>query len=235
MGLQFNDTSTMLGLCQETDSICNTDSTNYIIADKVRRANIALGDFADIALAADNRWQFDDSNNTDMPIGTTDLVSGQTDYSFDSDMLKILKVECKDSAGNWIELVPIDRSDVTTPLIETYKTAGIPEYYDKFASSLFLYPAASYASDDGLRVSYQRDMNLFTASDTTKQAGIPSIFHKYIALKMAEPYLRDNAKANYVAVRNEILDYETNKIPEFYSKRDKDEEPRFVAGVVNSI
>lgn len=235
MGLQFNDTSTMQGLCQETDSICGTNSTNYIIADKVRRANVALDDFATIALASDDRWQFDDSNNTDMPIGTTDLVIGQTDYSFADDMLKILKVECKDQAGNWFELDTIDRNDVNVPLIETYKTNGIPQFYDKFASSLYLYPASSYESTLGLRVTYQRDMEKFVAADTTKQPGIPGIFHKYISLKMSEPFLRDNAKANYTAVRNEIVDYELNKIPDYYAKRDKDEKPQIIARVNNSF
>lgn len=234
MSLTFNDTSTSQGLCQETDSICGTSSTTYPLVDKARRANTALSDYISIALASDTSWAFDDTNYTDFPIGSTDITTSQQDYSFGLDMLKILKVQCKDSSGNWITLDPIDINDSNIPLEERFKTSGIPQFYDKTNSSIFLYPTPNYTSVGGLKVYYQRDGSVFVSTDTTKKAGIPSLFHKYIALKMSEPYLRDKGKSNYTAVRNEILDYEINKIPEYYSKRGKDEKLVMKPYVVNA-
>jgi hypothetical protein len=227
--MTFNDTSTNLGICQEVDDICKTTTASYPVAAKARRANSAMADFTGIALNSDDRWSFDDTNYTDIPIGTTDLVDGQDDYSIDSDFLKVTKVELKDENGDWVELTPYDRNDVKLVLDEE----GTPEYYDKFANSIILYPKPDYSQTASLRVSFQRDGSYFTASDTTKEPGIPSLFHKYIALKVAESYLRDNKKENYVSVRNEIQKYEEEKIPEYYSKRNKDERPTISGARIN--
>jgi len=227
--MQFSDTTNKLGICQEVDDVCKTDSTSYPVASKARRANSAMADFTGIALNSDDRWSFDDTNYTDMPIGTTDIKDGQQDYSIDSDFLKVTKVEFKNEQGEWVELTPYDRNDVQLVLDEE----GTPEYYDKFANSILLYPIPNQDLDESLRVSFQRDGSYFTASDTTKEPGIPSLFHKYIALKVAESYLRDNKKENYVSVRNEIQKYEEEKIPEYYSKRNKDERPTISGARIN--
>lgn len=230
----FNDTSTSQGICQEVDLICGTTSSNYQVVDKTRRANSALSDFVSIALASDDRWQFDDTNYTDFPIGTTNVISGQNDYLTSTSMLKVLKVECKDSNGNWTQLTPIDRNDTDIPYEELFST-GTPTYYDKFANSVVVYPTPNYNSTLGLRVWYQRDASPFVATDTTKEPGIPSVFHKYIALKIAEPYCRDKRLENYVSVRNEIMKYEEEIIPEFFAKRNKDEIPAMKGRVIDCI
>lgn len=230
--MQFNDTTNNSGICQEADAICKTDSTSYPLKDKSRRANSALSDFTSIALDSDERWQFGDTNNTDLPIGSADLVSGQDDYSLDIAMLKLLKIEVKDSSGNWAEIKPLDQADAGIPLAEQL-TTGVPQYYDKLENSLILYPTPDYSQVESLKVYFQRDASYFVSTDTTKQPGIPTIFHKYIALKVAEPYLRDNKKENYVSVRNEVQKYEEEKIPGYYAKRSKDERPQFTARVID--
>lgn len=228
----FNDVTTKLGICQEVDDICGTNTTSYPIESKARRANSAMSDYTGIALDSDDRWSFDDTARTDLPIGTTALVDGQNDYSFDTSVLKVLKVEIKNDEDAWSELIPIDRNDTSIPYDELFGE-GTPKYYDKFASSALLYPTPDYSQDASLRVWYQRDASYFTSSDTTKQPGIPSIFHKYIALKIAEPYARDKRLENYVSIRNEIQKYEEEKIPEYYAKRNKDERPTFTGKVID--
>jgi hypothetical protein len=228
----FNDATTNLGICQEVDDICGTSTSSYPLAAKARRGNSALSDFTGIALTADDRWSFDDTNHTDLPIGTTALVDGQNDYALDTAILKVLKVEVKNENGAWIELTPIDRNDTTIPYDELFGE-GTPKYYDKFANSALLYPTPDYNKDGALRVWYQRDATYFTAADTTKAPGIPQIFHKYIALKIAEPYARDKQLKNYVSIRNEIQKYEEELIPEYYAKRSKDERPGFTGKVID--
>lgn len=233
MSLYFNDTSTSMGLCQEVDKICGTNSTTYPLPDKARRANLALSCFSGIAMSSDNNWTYDDINNTDLPIGSTALVDEQNDYSLSTEILKVLQVECKDTLGNIYKLKPIDRSEYDQPLEEIFKDSGIPQYYDKVANSIILYPTPNYGLAGGLTVYFQRDAETVASTDTTKIIGIPSIFHEYIALKMSLPFLRDNGKENYVAVRNDIDNYEVNKIPEYYSKRNKDERKRLTGKYVD--
>lgn len=77
----FNDISTSQGIVQDTYFEVNADATTYPIADLTRNANAALDNVVTLILGADQRWQFDSTNSTDLPIGTTDIVSGQQDYS----------------------------------------------------------------------------------------------------------------------------------------------------------
>jgi hypothetical protein len=228
----FNDGTNSLGICQEVDDICGTSTSSYPLAAKARRANSALSDFVSIALDSDDRWNFEDTNHSELPIGTTALVNGQNDYELDNSMLKILKVELKSENDTWVELIPIDRNDTEIPYEQLFGE-GTPKYYDKFANSALLFPTPNYDQDDSLRVWYQRDASYFTATDTDKAPGIPSLFHKYIALKIAEPYARDKQLKNYVSIRNEIQKYEEETIPAYYAKRNKDERPGFTGKVID--
>ena len=68
---------------------------------------------ADIFLS-DGKWQYDDFNIGDMPIATTNLVSGQQDYSVRTDdntrqVWKVSRVDIKDSSGSWKQLKQIDQ------------------------------------------------------------------------------------------------------------------------------
>jgi hypothetical protein len=232
MSLSFNDSSTEMGLCQETDRICHTNSTTYPLKDKARRANIGLNKFVTIAMESDTRWQFDDTNYTDKPIATTNLVASQSDYTMGLDMLKVLKIQVKDTNGNFVELDPIDINDSDEPLETRFATAGQPQYYDKVGNSIILYPAPSANSTGGLKVFFQRDASPFASTDTTKTPGIPSIFHPLIALYMAEPYLLEKGMKAYNGILNKITILE-EQVREFYSKRNKDERPQITARIVD--
>jgi hypothetical protein len=177
---------------------------------------------------ADGRWQIDDTTATDLPIGTTDLVSGQRDYTFAGDVLVVNKILVKDSAGNWSELYPVDTVQTqnnvyarNTWVLPT-NDVGTPRTYDKLANSIFLDPVPNYNSTGGLKCVFSRNFTKFISTDTTAVPGIPSIFHPYLTLYAAYPFLRDQGKANAKDVQMEILKTE-EAIQEFYNKRIKDE------------
>ena len=92
---------------QDTYFEASTNAIAYPIADLTRNANTALDTVVTLILGADSRWQFDSKNATDLPIGTTALILGQKDYTFDSEYLVIKSIECSDSQGNWTKLIPI--------------------------------------------------------------------------------------------------------------------------------
>lgn len=222
----FSDTTTNQGIVQEIDFLVNTDSVKFPIEDKTRIINRWYERTVGKILETDGRWQWDDTNYTDLPIATTDLVSGQQDYSFAVSHLRVTRMEVKDTAGNWRWLSPLDQNDYRRKSITEFgEKEGVPQWYDKLANSVFLYPQPNYSQNLGLKVYFQRDAQLFTTTDTTKEPGFASIFHRILALGPALEYASSNGlNTNKIKVlRDEIAQLELD-IKEFYSKKSKDEQ-----------
>ncbi len=208
MSLVFSDTATKLGLIQECeDQVFSNYGDISGNADRLyqftRLLNEALNRVVSLIMQSDGRWQFDDSNNTDLPIGTTNLVttlgSEQQDYSISIVHLKILGVEVKNSDGNWVNMKPIDQLDLMNSdnsVTDFLKSAGMPAYYDKIGNSIFLYPkplATSVTSTAGLKIRYQRPPGYFVYTDTTKTPGFNSLYHRLVALIASREYAISNA------------------------------------------
>lgn len=224
----FSDTSTYLGIVQDIDYILfgsSTATSPYAIADKTRNINNAYDKVVSLILQADGRWEWDDNNKTDLPIGTTSLVADQQDYEMSAaTFLKILKVEIKDSSGNWKVLSPISLNDKTTQSITDYKsTAGTPQEYDKLGNSIFLYPKPSYASSGGLKIFYQRNVTYFSATDTTEVPGFAEPFHRILSYGAALDYAIANSMQSKINILKPLMaELETGLI-KFYSTRGRDE------------
>jgi len=173
--------------------------------------NLALDDFLNLAFKADGRWQFDDSNHTDYPIITTNIVANQRDYNFTSD-----------EGGNLIlEVLKVD----TGTFYDGQNGTGTPVRYDKLANGIFLDPIPSYNYTNGLKIYINREASYFVYTDTTKKPGIPGIFHRYLALKPALDFARRNISGNYQALQAEILRMEAD-IKTYFSLRGKDQRNR---------
>ncbi len=238
MSLVFNDTSSSkAGLIQECESnIFGSNSYGRISGDAnllatfTRLINEALNRVVSLILTADGRWQWDDTNYTDFPVGTTDLVttigSEQQDYAFGITFLKITRVEVKDATGAWRLLKPLDQADVyDQSLTDFLNTPNLPLYYDKIANSVFLYPkplGTAVTSTGGLKVWFQRPPSYFTITDTTKVPGFNSMYHRLIALIAS----RDYAIFQQLPVGKGLSDLVTlteDSLSESYALRNKDE------------
>lgn len=224
--MTFNDVSGGQGLVQEIDFLVNTDATKFPIEDKTRIINRWYERIVGRILEADGRWQWDDTNYTDLPIATTNLVANQQDYSFAVAHLRITRMEVMDTSGKWCWLQPIDQNDARRrSLTEFGNQLGVPCWYDKLSNSTFLYPRPNYSKNAGLKAYFQRTADLFTTTDTTKEPGFASIFHRILALGPALEYATANGlDGNKVKVlRDEVAQIEAD-IKEFYSKKSKDEQ-----------
>lgn len=220
----FSDSTTEDAIVQEIDRICGTTATIYTLKAKTARVNQALDRFFYLALLGDGTWQFDDANQTNLPIGTADLVSGQLDYSFASELLMVTKVLIKDaSAGNWLELQQVDQSqsralNIYAPPISN--PGGVPSTFDLLGNSILLDPIPNYASTGGLKVVFKRNASKFVSTDTTKVPGIPSLFHNYLcryaslqwAIEKKLPFKNDLAQ---------LVQVDEAAIQDFLSNRDK--------------
>jgi hypothetical protein len=223
--MNFNDTSTGTGACQEIDDICNSDVNSYPIKSKTRRINAALDRFFTLAFQAAGRWSWDDPNWDTTPIQSINLVANTQSYNLDdftSEIINVLRWEAKDSSGNNIVLRRLDRSTLGwgTALTNYQTTAGIPNQYDLVGEYIFLYPKPSYNSTNGLTVYMERNKSAFLYTDTTKALPVPSIFVSYICRLASLPHLIETQKAqkNDVAAQIQI---DEEAIIDYFSSRNK--------------
>ncbi len=180
----FSDTTNNLGMVQQIRTFTRTDSTQWATSKIVNSANNYLDRVAGYAIGADRRFQWDDTNHTKLPIGTTNLVASQSDYSFLTDeqgnrILTLTRIDIKDASGDWIQLKPIDQFEVDGALDEFYSAEGQPIYYDKLADNIIrLYPTPSTSVTAGLKFYFQRTPSYFAATDTTKEPGVAPVLHR---------------------------------------------------------
>lgn len=227
---------TIADLNSEVRSLCDADSTSYTAADLLRRVNSALETLTGKIINADGNWQFDDTNYTDLPTGTGNLVSGQSSYSFSSEYLDILEVMILTTGGIYQRITPFDPSELGQSFDEWVGSAtgtppnGFPQYYDKLGDSIRLdrSPTATHATlTAGLKVRFKRTADLFTSAQVTtgtKVPGIASPYHQLIAYMAAIPYCM-SYKQNRVALYEKKVDEMTKDMIDFYTRRAKDERP----------
>jgi len=214
---------TFSDICNKVYFLTSTNAASFPIAQITLEANNALDRISSLIMQSDARWQWDDSNNTDLPIATTALVSGQQDYTLAVAHLDILRVEIQGTNGGWSKLQPFDQSDLySRSLTDFMKTPGAPKYYDKSGASVFLYPPSNYTQAASLKIWFQRGPIYFATTDTSKTPGINVLYHDLIPLWVAYNFALANGKSNSAALQNEIKIKE-DALQEDYALRSKDD------------
>lgn len=232
--MQFSDTTNYNGLIQSCESTLYGSIDGYgrisgndkLLKTFTRHLNRSLDEVTRYILKSDTRWQFDDTTYDTYPIAVTDLVVDQQDYPLSVEHLKITRVEVKDNTGNYHRLLPVDQNDIKMSLTEFYEDSALPFYYDKIANSVFLYPApasGSVTTSEGLKVWYQREPNYFSSEDTTKKAGIPSIYFPLIHLLACQYYARDEKMYDLYDRLSGETQLLKRDLQDYYQKRDKDD------------
>lgn len=224
----FSETTTGDGLIQECERITNLGTAGISgntskLKDFTARINNALDRFHAIAYQFDQLWNFDDRNYADadqnLPIATTNIVSGVRDYLFDDELLAVTQVFAKDSSGTFRELTPQD--DRNTPNAYLVSDgSGTPTSYELVGNSIILNPSPSYSSTGGLKVTFKRNAPRFDYTDAGVLVGIPSLFHSYLARYASYPYLVEKSLKHANAVKQLILEDEA-AIKTFISNRAK--------------
>lgn len=188
----FSDTTNNLGIVEQVRSLMGVDSTQWPTWKIVNSVNNYLDTIAGYLIGSDSRFQWDDTNHTKLPIGTTNLVANQSDYSFLTDeqnnkILTLTRIDLlQTTGGDYRQLELIDQSEISGALDEFESTAGIPVYYDKIADNIVrLYPKPSANVTSGLKFYFQRTPSYFVATDTTKEPGVPAILHRGFVIASA--------------------------------------------------
>jgi hypothetical protein len=136
----------------------------------------------------------------------------------------LIYTEILNSNGDYELLKPFDMEDVDMALPEFESTAGTPEYYDKTSNAVWLYPAPSYNSTGGLRIYTSRTPVYFLGDETDNdaKAGIPEMFHEYLALRPAYMYCLSKGLPQTKALA-EMVKAKEDDIKSYYGTRQRDE------------
>jgi len=180
--MQFSNSTTNLGIVERTRVKCGVDSTQWATANITGSCNDCMDFLAGEYIKADRRFQWDDTNQSKLPIGTTNLVSARSDYSFLTDeqgnkIYNLTRIDIKDASGNWKKLEELDETEETQALDEVV-IAGTPTGYYKIADNIIRLnrlPETSVTA--GLKFYFQRAPSYFVATDTTKEPGFTSVPH----------------------------------------------------------
>ena len=195
--MQFASHAQNQDLVSETRDLCSADSNSYPINPLTRRINAALEELIGKIITADGQFQYDDTNFTDLPIGTGTLVSGQSTYTFASEYLDILEIDILDTGGKYIKITPFDAHELGMSFDEWVNSSsgtppnGFPLYYDKVGDTIRLdkSPTATFVTlASGLKIYFKRTADLFITTDTTQEPGLPSPYHVLLPYKAAVPY-----------------------------------------------
>ncbi len=156
----------------------------------VNSCNNWLDFVAGYAIASDKRFQWDDTNHTKLPEGTTPLTIAISDYSFlvdgQSNPIITLTGVSVLVGTIYVPLKLVDRNDPTYDESTFGTTTGVPTEYDKIADNIVRLnykPAATVSA--GLKFFFQRVGSYFDATSTTKTPGVAPILHRGFVIAAA--------------------------------------------------
>ena len=233
----FSDTTGGLGIVEQVRNMMRVDSNQWSTAKIANSCNNYLDTIAGYLIATDKRFQWDDTNHSKLPIGTTNLVASQSDYSFLTDeqnnpIITITRIEIKDSAGNWREVGLIDQSEVTGALVNYSPTT--PKY-DKIADNIIrLYPTPTASITSGLKFYFQRTPSYFVATDTTKNPGVSPLLHRGFVIAAAYDGAITLGLQNLQPLSVEMQREEEKMIRHYSASRNRDLKSGMSANVENN-
>jgi hypothetical protein len=223
--MQFNDTTNKNGIIQWCEEYTGLgDGTISGNSDKLlkftSRVNVVSSRVWHTIFEAQGCWEYDDGNQIDLSIATTDLIVGQADYALPSDSLVVKRVEVSDAQGNWTKLNPLIREDIKVAIPEYFDTDGSPCYYRLLGETIEIFPPSDTFVASGLRVYYDRGSFAFSSSDTTKTAGFALEYHDILPLGSALDWLMVNLPGDARTSQIEKMYYgRLQQLKAFFNKR----------------
>ena len=237
----FSDTTNSTGILERARIIARVDATQWPTSRVVNSANDRLDKIMSYGISADRRFQLDDSNHTKLPIGVTDLVAGQADYSFLSDeqgnrIITITRLSLVDIVTNQEQLLQVTNiKDVNYDSYSYGVLDGTPTKYDKIADNIVRLnykPVAADVAKYKLKFYFQRSPSYFAATDTVKEPGFANELHRGIVIQAAydAAFTLGLQNVNFLA---EELAKEDQVMATYFSNRNSDE-VKFVRPIFRS-
>ena len=201
----YNGETNNQDICSLADDMAKSNPTSFPIKIKTLYANMGVREIWSWIFESYGGWQYDDSNYTDLPEATTELIANQKQYSLPIESAHLMGVAYKDESGTWHQLKPI-----TLEKIQEYgaedefeNTTGNPEWYRPLSNGFKVYPAANFSQDASIKVNVSRDISGFVVGDTTKTPGFVSTFHEAVPTFMAMKHCKINSKPQYPGLQRD--------------------------------
>lgn len=210
----FLDTTTKLGLINKCELYTNLgDATisgdTTLLKQFTGLINDGFDNLMPFLLSWGSHIKWDDKNNTDLPIGTFNIVSGQNDYTITQDdnsldILNITNIQILPTATSTIymdiEEITLDDPRAVSAMAPASTDTGTPYCYLKRGNTLHFFPKPDYAATAGIKIFFEREESYFVSTDTTKAPGFPKPFHILLALYASLEWLLINKPANTLVI-----------------------------------
>ena len=238
--MQFSDTTNNLGIIQYCEDYCGLGDTGISgdatkLKEFTRYSNRAMRQIWHWIFLAQGLWRYDDSNQTDLPQGTTTLTSAQATYALPDDGITVQRVEIKDENGNWVKLKQLTEDEITIAIEEFHDTDGQPVYYTLLADTIELFPAPNYTQAASLKVYFDRGIVEFANTDTTAVPGFASPYHELVAVGASLEWLiAKRPDARTLGELKEKWNMGQQQVSQFYSMRDKDKRVKLQRKYISS-
>lgn len=203
VNLAYSDTTAKNGILQECefwtglgDGAITGDTT--LIKVITARVNAAFDRLVGVLFSTSGDLKWDDNNNTDLPIGTFNITSGQADYTIltDANSLDILNITgirilASANGTQYFDLSEMSGDDPNAQeAMSPYSSyTGVPIQYLKRGNTLFLWPMPNYTATNGAKIYFERNPAYFASTDTTKTAGFPRPFQALLPLYASYDWL----------------------------------------------
>lgn len=218
--MQFNDTSNNTGIIQFCEKYTKLGYTTIsgdttLLKEFTGYINNENNDVWHLIFNSCAGWQYDDSNQTDLPQATSNIVSGTSKYALPASAFTIRRIEVKDAGGNWVKLKPIARGKIDKAIGMLETQSGTPSIYTAYANEFEMFPVPNYNSNSGYRVFFDRGQSTFIYTDTTKTPGFFSNYHDILPLGASIRWLKINTpespslpqlKDDYAILRSQIVE-----------------------------
>lgn len=210
----FSDTTKKNGLIQNCEFWCNLGDAGIsgdatLLKVFTARINTGFDRLMPFLLSFSDYLKWDDNNQTDMPIGTFNIVANQSDYTIaqDTNSLDILNITSvrilpSATATYFYDLQEMTADDYYAPdaMSPNPTSVGMPVSYLKRGNTIILYPQPNYSATAGAKIAFEREANYFDSTDTTKEAGIPRPFQELLSLYASYDWLVVNKPDNQLLI-----------------------------------
>ncbi len=202
--MPFSDTTNKNGMVQRFEKY--TGLGDGAVSNNPTLLKIVTADFNEsfdevmpYVMSYSDKQRWDDTNHTDHPIATFNIVSGQPDYSIleDDNSLDILNITdvrilASSTATQYtdIERITLDNPYALDVMSPNSIDTGIPTVWLEKGNVIFLgLGKPNYSATNGIKVFFEREQSYFVSTDTTKEPGIPRPFHRLLPMIAARGWL----------------------------------------------
>lgn len=221
--MQFSDTSTKQGLIQDCEFLTNLgdgviSGDSALLAQFTRLMNIRDAKIQAELQLLSGTGGAEDTNYTSQQFSTFDIVSGQNDYTFDTDadgntIADITGVMIL-PAANSTQYTPLKELTLDVPeamLIMSPNSTriGVPSAYLEKNNTVFLDFTPNYSATAGGKLFYRLVPSYFVAGDTTKKPGFAEGYHRILSVGSSLDWLSVNKPDATMLIQYALSEYKT--------------------------